>query len=123
MPFEGNPVTSDPRRFARSAEVLKARPDLEIGPPTIRWAQAAFKAMAEAGTDGFPGSVKIPVLMLAAARDTIVSTAATEILGLRMRSGRHTVVPAAKHELFMETDAVRAQVLAAFDAFITEPSR
>jgi lysophospholipase len=123
MAFEGNPVTSDPRRFARTAEVLRARPDLEIGAPTIRWAQAAFKAMAQASGDRFPGEVKIPVLMLAAARDTVVSTAATELLGLRMRSGRHVVIPGAKHELFMETDAIRGQVLAAFDAFITEPSR
>jgi lysophospholipase len=123
MAFARNPVTSDPRRFARAAEVLTARPDLEIGAPTIRWAQAAFAAMAEAGGDHFPGAVKIPVLMLAAARDTVVSTAATEILGLRMRSGRHTVIPAARHELFMETDAIRSQVLAAFDAFITEQGR
>jgi lysophospholipase len=33
------------------------------------------------------------------------------------------VIPGAKHELFMETDAIRGQVLAAFDAFITEQSR
>jgi lysophospholipase len=39
-----------------------------------------------------------------------------------MRTGRHMVIPAARHELFMETDAIRAQVLAAFDAFITEQS-
>jgi lysophospholipase len=32
------------------------------------------------------------------------------------------IVPAARHELFMEKDTIRAQVFAAFDAFITEPS-
>jgi lysophospholipase len=39
-----------------------------------------------------------------------------------MRTGRHAIIPAARHELFMENDAVRAQVFAAFDAFITKPS-
>ena len=39
-----------------------------------------------------------------------------------MRTGRHVVIPAALHELFMETDAIRAQVFAAFDAFITDQS-
>jgi lysophospholipase len=116
--FAGNAVTSDLNRFMRTVEVLKARPDIEIGAPTIRWAASAFSAMAGAGTDQFPGAVKIPVLMLAAARDEVVSTAAIETLGLRMRTGRHVIVPGAKHELFQETDPIRGQVLAAFDAFI-----
>jgi lysophospholipase len=32
------------------------------------------------------------------------------------------VIPGARHELFMESDAIRGQVFAAFDAFITEQS-
>jgi lysophospholipase len=39
-----------------------------------------------------------------------------------MRTGRHAIIPAARHELFMENDTIRAQVFAAFDAFITEQS-
>jgi lysophospholipase len=120
--FAGNPVTSDLTRYMRMVDVLKARPDLLIGVPTVRWAGAAFRAMAGAARDDFPGGVKIPVMILAAARDEIVSTSAIEALGLRMRTGRHAVIPAARHELFMENDMIRAQVFAAFDAFITEPS-
>lgn len=122
MPFAGNPVTSDVTRFMRSVDVLKARPDLEVGNPTVRWGASAFSAMAGAGTDAFPGAIKIPVLMLAAARDEIVSTNAIETLGLRMRTGRHAIIAAAKHEMFMENDDIRGQVFAAFDAFITNQS-
>lgn len=122
MPFAGNPVTSDVTRCMRSVDVLKARPDLEIGHPTVSWAAAAFKAMARASLDDFPGAIKIPVLMLAAARDEIVSTNAIETLGLRMRTGRHAIIAAAKHEMFMENNDIRAQVFAAFDAFITNQS-
>ena len=78
--------------------------------------------MAEAGQDSFPGRIKVPLLMLAAARDEVVSTPATEQLGLRLRTGRHVVIAGARHELFMESDAIRGQVFAAFDAFITEQS-
>ena len=120
--FPGNPLTSDLGRFMRSVDILKARPDLMVGTPTVRWAAAAFRAMAGAGLDSFPGAVKIPTLMLAAARDEIVSASAIETLGLRMRTGRHLMIPGARHELFVESDAIRGQVLAAFDAFITEPS-
>jgi len=120
--FADNALTSDRTRFLRSVEVMQALPDLEIGAPTIRWSAAATSAMSETLRDRFPGSIKIPVLMLAAARDRVVSSSATEQLGLRMRTGRHIVIPGAQHELFMETDAIRAQVFAAFDAFITEQS-
>jgi lysophospholipase len=120
--FPGNAVTSDLPRFMRTVDTYRARPDLEIGAPTVRWSAAAFRAMAEAATDRFPGAIRIPVLMLAAARDTVVSSAAIEHLGLRMRTGKHAVIAGAKHELFMENDVVRGQVFAAFDAFITQQS-
>ncbi len=120
--FPGNPVTSDLGRYMVTVDTIAARPDLEIAHPTIRWTAAALRMMADAAHDSFPGRIKIPVLMLAAARDTVVSTAAIEQLGLRMRNGRHAVIPAARHELFMESDEIRGQVFAAFDAFITEQS-
>jgi lysophospholipase len=120
--FPGNPLTSDITRFMRSVDVLAARPDLAVTSPTIRWSAAALRAMAVANGDVFPTAVKAPVLMLAAARDEVVSTAAIEQLGLRMRTGRHLVIAGARHELFMEADPIRDQVFAAFDAFITEQS-
>ncbi|WP_375452548.1 alpha/beta hydrolase [uncultured Devosia sp.] len=120
--FAGNPLTSDQRRYLRMAEVIRTRPELSIGSPTIAWAAAAMRAMAAAGRDSFPGQIRVPVLMLAAARDVVVSTSVTEQLGLRMRTGRHMVIAGAQHELFMENDAIRGQVFAAFDAFITEQS-
>ena len=44
-PFAGNPLTSDPVRFARSAAILEAEPALALGGPTVAWADAAFRAM------------------------------------------------------------------------------
>ncbi|MGV8831433.1 MAG: alpha/beta hydrolase [Devosia sp.] len=120
--FPNNPLTGDMIRYLRMIDVIKARPELEVGAPTVRWVAAAMAAMAAAGSDGFPGSLRIPVLMLAAARDQVVSTNGIEQLGLRMRTGRHLVIAGARHELFMESDAIRGQVFAAFDAFITEQS-
>lgn len=120
--FPDNPLTSDIGRYARMVETVRADDSLYLGSPTFRWLAAAMRGMLETRADGFPGSIKIPVLILAAARDRIVSTPAIESLGLRLRTGRHMVIANGRHELFMETDAIRGQVLAAFDAFITEQS-
>jgi lysophospholipase len=121
--FADNPLTSDRRRYMRAVEVVEARPALGVGAPTISWAAAAMAAMAEVGRDSFPGKIRVPVLMLAAALDQVVSTSTIEQLGLRMRTGHHMVIAGARHELFMEKDAIRSQVFAAFDAFITEQTR
>lgn len=121
--FEGNPLTSDKIRFERSVAVMKARPELRIGVPTLAWTGAALTAMRQASSDEFPTQLKIPVFICAAALDTVVDTRASEALGLRLKAGYHVVIPGARHELFMETNAVRAQVFAAFDAFVTEQSQ
>ncbi len=118
--FPGNTLTSDFTRYMRVVDTYANCPDLEISSPSIRWMAAAFRAMARAGADDFPAKINTPVLMLAAARDGVVSTPAIEQLGLRLRSGRHAVIAHARHEMFMENDDIRGQVFAAFDAFITE---
>jgi len=118
--FPDNPLTSDLTRYMRMVDVVDARPALGIGAPTVSWVAAAMTTMAEVGRDNFAGKIRVPVLMLAAARDRVVSTSTIEQLGLRMRTGRHVVIAGAQHELFMENDAIRGQVFAAFDAFITE---
>lgn len=120
--YPDNPLTSDMLRYTRMVDTIRADDGLYLGSPTFRWLAAAMRAMVEAGKDSFPGQIKIPLLMLAAARDRIVSTPTIEQLGLRLRTGRHMVIAGARHELFMESDAIRGQVLAAFDAFITEQS-
>lgn len=120
--FPGNDLTSDVTRYMRSITVCDARPDLLISAPTFQWLAAAFRTMHRVAGDDFPSRVNAPVLMLAAARDTVVSTSAIEHLGLRMRTGRHAVIANARHEMFMENDDIRGQVFAAFDAFITEQS-
>lgn len=120
--FAGNPLTADRTRFVRTVAVLEARPDLEIGFPTLAWVGSALSAMRIANGDAFPRSLKIPVLICAAGNDRVVDSGATEALALRMRAGHHVVIAGARHEMFLETDPIRSQVFAAFDAFITEQS-
>lgn len=121
--FPGNPLTSDFRRYMYTVDALAARKELAIGKPTFKWLAAAFRAMSRAAHHDFASRIRVPVLMLAAARDEIVSSAAIEHLGMRMRTGRHAVIATSRHEMFVENDDIRSQVFAAFDAFITEPSR
>ncbi|MBX9842621.1 MAG: alpha/beta hydrolase [Xanthobacteraceae bacterium] len=117
-PYIGNPATSDPVRHARTKAVLEAAPDLGLGSPTVGWLNAAYRAMGEFADPAYPGKVRQPLMLVAAGRDEIVSTAAIEDVAIRLRAGSHLIVAGAKHELMMEQDRYRGQFWAAFDAFV-----
>jgi lysophospholipase len=117
-PFVGNPLTSDPVRYARNVAVLEAEPKLAIGWPTVAWADAAFRVMSELADPNFATRIRQPILIVAAGQDQVVSTPAIDAFAVRLRAGSHLIVPGARHELLMEQDRFRGQVLAAFDAFV-----
>jgi len=118
MPFLDNPVTSDPVRHARTAAIMDAEPALAIGAPTVAWLDSAFRVMAEFANPAFPAKLRQPLLMVACGRDRLVSTAAIEDFGSRLRVGSHLILPGSKHEVLMEQDPYRLQFWAAFDAFV-----
>ena len=117
-PFIGNLLTSDPVRYARNVAVVEANPEVSIGWPTVAWADSAFKVMSEFAMPSYPMKIRQPLLIIAAGHDQIVSTLAIDEFAIRLRAGSHLIVPGARHELLMEQDRFRGQVLAAFDAFV-----
>ena len=117
-PFTGNPLTSDPIRYARVGAILEAEPALRLGSPTVSWIDAAYRMIDEFSEPTYPTSIRQPLLLIAAGRDEIVSTPAIEEFALQLRAGSHLIIAGARHELIMEQDRYRAQFWAAFDAFV-----
>jgi lysophospholipase len=124
-PFAGNPLTSDPARYARAADFIAAAPWLGLGDPTIGWVHAAFRAMDPFSDPNVPLRVETPMLLVMPARDSVTLTPVAERFAARLKAGRALVIPGAEHELLMERDDVRSLFWAAFDAFIpgTPPER
>ena len=117
-PFKGNKLTSDPKRYARNAALVQAAPQLAIGDPTVGWVHAAFRQIDDFADPDYPIRTMPPILIIAAGADKIVSTPAIERLGLRLKAARVLVIEHARHEIFQESDAIRGQFWAAFDAFV-----
>lgn len=116
--FANNPLTSDRERFVRNQSVLNVAPKLALGPPTFGWLNAACDAMAYVGNDGFPARLKVPVLLLAAGDDRVVSNKAIESLAMLLKAGSQLLLRGARHEIMQEQDYIREQFWAAFDAFV-----
>src|ERR1700733_1946335 len=117
-PFAGNMLTSDPVRYARNAAILEAEPDLALGPPTVAWTDAAFRAMRTMRERSYPAQIRQPILIIAAGSDAVVSNAAIEDFATHLRAGSHLLVGGGPHEMLVEQDRYRAQFWAAFDAFV-----
>ena len=116
--FPGNPLTSDPRRYARNAAILEVDPTLGIAAPTVAWLDAALAAMVEFRSHEFPERIKPPVLLLAAGSDTVVSAPAIAAFAGTLPAGTHREIAGARHEMLQEADGFRAQLWKAFDAFM-----
>ena len=116
--YVNNVATSDPVRHARTKAVLEAAPELGIGSPTVAWLDAAYRTMGDIANPSYASKVRQPLMLIAAGRDQVVSTAAIEDIAIRLRAGSHLIIAGARHELMMEQDRYRAQFWAAFDAFV-----
>jgi lysophospholipase len=117
-PFAGNPLTGDPRRYARNAAAAAAVGSGAIGEPTIAWVNAAFRTMEKLAEPRYSLQVRVPTLIVAAGADPVCATVAIERFAARLKAGRAIVIPGARHEILMERDAIREDFWAAFDAFI-----
>jgi lysophospholipase len=117
-PFEDNPLTSDRERYARNRAVVEAAPALGLGSPTVGWFRAALRSIARLTTPDYPVKVQVPLLLFAAGMDTIVSTTAIEEFAQRLKVGTHVLLAQSRHEILQETDEVRKDFWAAFDAYM-----
>lgn len=117
-PFESNDLTSDPGRYARNAAIVAAAPQLAIAGPTIGWINAALRVTRRLADPELPRRTGTPILIVVGADDHVVSIPAIARFANRLKAGRMILLSGARHELLQETDAIRAQFWAAFDAFV-----
>ena len=116
--FEGNALTSDPERFERNKQIVETAPQLALGSPTISWLRAAYQSCNDVMRPEFSLRVRVPLLLVAAGQDRIVSSSATEELASRLKIGARVVIGGARHEILQEREEIRQRFWAAFDAYL-----
>lgn len=117
-PFEGNRYTTDPARFKRTADMLKANPLLKVSGPTFSWLSAAFRSMKMTGRTTFAEDIVTPLLVFGAKDDKIVKTDATRGFLQYVPNAHYVELENARHEMLMERDDIRARFWDEFDVFV-----
>lgn len=123
VPLEDSALTSDPLRYDRIRDIIKAAPWLSLGSPTLGWLNAAARSIVQINAFGFASAIRVPLLIVAAGNDTVVSTRVIERFATHVKTCRFLVVAGAKHEILQERDEIRDQFWAAFDAYMPGSNR
>jgi lysophospholipase len=112
-------LTHDADRYADELWWRDARPELAMGTGSWGWVAAALRSMAVLARRGKLEALDVPVLLLAAAHDRLVSFPAIRRAAARLPNCELVVFgPEARHELLREHDIVRDKALAMIDRFL-----
>ena len=122
-------IPTRPRRFRRRRRFRRQRAHLRSGALRAQHGGAGGSARARhrradhrlggrrAAADeavhgaGFAGTLRQPILMVAAGRDEVVSTPAIETFGMNLLAGSHLILAGARHEILQEQDHLPRPVL------------
>ena len=112
-------LTHDATRFADEAWWREQRPALQMGSPSWGWVASALASIRLLEQPGRLESVTLPVLLLGASADQLVSYRAIERAAKRLPFGELLSFGSeAAHEVLREVDAVRDRAMAAIDEFL-----
>ena len=112
-------LTHDAERYADELWWRAERPELAMGTGSWGWVKAGLGSMAVLDRPGILEAIDLPVLLLAASRDALVSAPAIGRATARLPRGEQLVFGEdARHEVLREADPVRERALAAIDDFL-----
>jgi lysophospholipase len=111
-------LTGSRERYEDEAWWWEREPGWNLGAPTWAWMRAAFRSATAWFTPDRLARVRIPVLLLAAGRDRLVSTSEIARAARQLPLAELEIYPQAAHELLREADPVRVAALARIDAFL-----
>jgi lysophospholipase len=116
-------LTGSRERYEDEAWWWEREPGWSLGAPSWAWMRAAFRSAASSFTPEKLASVRIPILLLAAKRDRLVSTKAIARAAGALPRAALEIFPDAAHELLRDADPVRLAALARIDAFLDAEAR
>ena len=113
--FHANIVTHDERRYLFTDQWFAADPRLALGGPTVGWSRQAVRSMTAAAAPGYLERIELPLMLISAGEDPLIDSSTHDSVAARLRHGEHVTIAGAKHEVMMETDALRELFWEAFD--------
>jgi lysophospholipase len=116
-------LTGSRERYEDEAWWWEREPGWNLGAPSWAWMRAAFRSAAAAFTPARLADVRVPILLLAAKHDRLVSTREIARAARQLPQAELEILPDAAHEILREADPVRLAALARIDVFLDAHAR
>ncbi len=116
--FEDNLLTGSQDRFERNRGLLVSNAGLLTDSVSFGWLKAAFDSMAIVNRPEFAGRIQLPVLIVAAGNDKIVSSRAARKLASWLPNSTFHLLEGARHEILQERNELRERFWLLFHDFI-----
>jgi lysophospholipase len=112
-------LTHDVDRYADELWWKEEKPELALGPPSLRWLAQAYASCVRLEAAGAVEHIATPMLILGTEGDRLVSPAAIPCLAARLPNAKLKMFGAeVAHEILRERDGPRDEALAEIDAFL-----
>ena len=112
-------LTHDHDRYEDELFWQTAKPELLLGPPSWRWVIEAFASTRRLRDDARLKTLAVPVLLLVADNDKLVSPKAAYQVAAKLPDARIVRFgKEAAHEILREADAVRNRAIGEIDIFL-----
>ncbi|WP_423839984.1 alpha/beta fold hydrolase [Vibrio mytili] len=121
-PFEDNPLSQSHDRYQWFRNLYTEKPELQVGGPSTRWVWQGLMAAKQCFL--LTRQIKVPVLLIQAQNDRIVSNLAQKRFIDKLRKTNPETelltIEGAQHEILFESDQYRNQALDAIFRFMNE---
>ena len=111
-------LTTCRERYADEMHWWAEVPGFDLGAPSWGWMRAAYRSAERAFRPELLREVRLPILLLAAERDRLVSLPEIRRVAGQLPQAELHVYPEAAHEILREADPVRLDALGRIDAFL-----
>jgi len=112
-------LTHDPARYEDEIYWQSTKPELVLGPPSWKWVIRAFESTRQLRDDPRLKTMTVPVLMIVAEADKLVSAKAALQTAAKMPDVRVVRFgPESAHEVLREVDSVRNRAIGEIDIFL-----
>lgn len=113
-------LSHDPVRYRIAQLYYRENPGLRIGGATWRWLRETLRSTRVVNGEAYLRSITTPVLLATGGKDDHIDNIAVARAARLLPNARLLPFPEAKHDLWLETDAVRTALLDNLEAFLHE---
>lgn len=112
-------LTSDIDRYSDELWWKQEKPELELGPPSLKWLEQAYGSALALGLSQGVEHISVPVLILGTLGDQLVSPAAIPRFAARIPNSTLKMFDASvAHEILRERNGPRDEAIALIDAHL-----